>query len=284
MNEEWLSAHLDGELAPDERRETEAAMRADPELAATYDELARVRALLRDEPVTIPAGALTRVIDAVEGAADGDGTGEIAPVLPLVGRRRVPTVAAAAAAMVIIASVVGGLGGSTTVPALGELIAQHEVAAAVVDGAAMPADMELDGMDHMPSMPMEKASAAALPMPADYSMEHAFGNDRTVHLVYRTGSGEPVSVFRQEGDVDMARLGDGSMVSGDEVDMWSAPIDDTHVVVVDGTGYVWIVVSALPHDDMMDDLMHDLPTRSPSIGERAREAADAVVETFRIWG
>jgi anti-sigma factor RsiW len=279
VNEEWLSAHLDGELSADQRRDLESALAADPGLVETLSELARVRSALRGSRVEIPDGALESVIAAVENdATDGPGAAAAAPVISLADRRRVPTFAAAAAAMVIIASVVGGLGGSTTVPALGDLIAQHEVAAAGFGGVAMP-----DEMEHMTPMPMEAASAAALAMPADYSMQGAFVDERAIHLVYRSGDGQPVSVFRQDGDVDMERLGEGSMVSGDEAVMWTAPVNGNHVAVVDGTGYVWIVVSATAHDDMMDDLMHDLPTRSASLGERLRDAADAVIEPFRVW-
>jgi hypothetical protein len=132
-------------------------------------------------------------------------------------------------------------------------------------------------------MPMEEAAVASLPMPAEYSMEQAFADGGTIHLVYRSRRGEPVSVFRQEGDVDMGALGDGSMVHGDEADLWTAPMDGAYVAVVDGDGYLWVVVSPAPPDDMMDAVMHDLPTRSPGVTERLRNAADSVVDAFRIW-
>ena len=140
-----------------------------------------------------------------------------------------------------------------------------------------------DDMADMEPMPMDAAATAALPMPDDYSMEQAFAEGSTVHLLYRTRLGEPVSVFRQEGDVDMEALGDGAMVRGDEAAMWSSAMEGSYVVVVDGDGYLWTIVSATPHDEMMDDLMHDLPTRDAGIGERLRDAADAVVEPFRLW-
>jgi hypothetical protein len=279
VNEEWLSAYLDGELSADEAGEVDGALAADPELAATCDDLVRIRSLLRDSAVDIPAGALERIVAAVETDAKQEGPAAgVAPVVALRRHRRVPTFAAAAAAMVIIAGVVGGLGGSTTVPALGDLIARHEVAAAVIDGAPMP-----DEMDDMDPMAMEDAALASLPMPADYSMEQAFAEGDTIHLVYRSRMGEPVSVFRQDGDVDMGALGDGSMMHGEGADMWTAPIDGSYVAVVDGDGYLWVVISPAPPEDMMDEMMDDLPTRSPGMTERVRDAADAVVDPFRIW-
>jgi hypothetical protein len=280
VNEEWLSAHLDGELSGDQARELERALATDRQLAEVLEGLGRVRSMLRVD-VEIPAGAIERVVLAVEAddeRAQVETVEAAAPVVSLTTRRRIPSFAAVAAVVAIIASVVGGLGGSTTVPALGELIARHEVAAAVIEGEPMP-----DGMDDMDPMPMSDATQAALPMPADYSMENAFVDGGTIHLLYRTRLGEPVSVFRQEGDVDMTALGDGSMVHGDEADMWTAPMYGAYVAVVDGDGYLWVVVSPAPHDDMMDGLMHDLPTRAPAVTERLRDAADAVVEPFRIW-
>lgn len=287
MNEEWLSAHLDGELSPSERHELEAALAADPDLREIHDDLARVRAVLRSAPVDVPADAFPRIMAAVEAADPTDAavTTDVessAAVVAFPSRRRVPTFAAVAAAAVIITGVVGGLGGSTTVAAFGELIAQHEAAAAVIEGEPMPDDADV-AMGDMDPMPMDDASAAALPMPADYSMAQAYRGDHIIHLVYRDRDGEPVSVFRHEGEVDTSDLGDDPMMSSDEADLWSAPIDGRQVAVVDGTGYVWIVVGAAPHETMMDDLMHDLPTRTPSMGERLRDAADAAVEPFRIW-
>ncbi len=280
MNEEWHSAYLDGELSAQEQVEFERALEADTDLAAEHEAVAQVRAMLRGEVVEPPAGAMERVVAAVAAAdSDVDGTAleNLAPVVTLESRRRVPTFAAVAAALVIIASVVGGLGGSTNLPALGEFVDQHQAAAAVLEGAPMPDDMA----DFDP-MPMDEATTVSPAMPPDYSMEHAFVDGATIHLMYRTSAGEPVSVFRHEGDADLDDLGDGSFVRSDEADMWSAPMDDTYVIVVDGTGYVWVVVSAEPHDDMMGDLMHDLPTRSQSLVERLKSAADAVVEPFRL--
>lgn len=276
MNEEWLSAHLDGELAGGEVAELEAALAADPALAATLADLAAVRGLLRAEAVAVSDDTLARIVALV--AADGDESrpAVTAPVVML-EQRRAPTFAAVAAVLAIIAGVVGGLGGSTRIPALGDLVARHEAAAAVIDGEAMP-----DEVAPMDKMPMADAAAMALPMPEDYAMADAFVRGSAVHLVYRTGQGDPVSVIREEGDADLDALGDGSMISDGDVEMWSATMGDTYVAVVDGSGYFWTVISAEPHDDMMDVMMHDLPSRTPSVGERLRDAADAVVAPFRL--
>lgn len=278
MNEEWLSAHLDGELSADEQRELDAVLASDGELARIHDDLARVRATLRRAAaIEPPAGALDRISATVASADDTDGGAGLAPVVSLTRRRRVPTLAAAAAAFVIIASVVGGLGSAATIPALGQLLEQHEAAAAMVEGAPMPSTMESS------LMPMDEAAGAALPMPDELAMEYAFVDGGLVHLVYRTADGHAVSVFRQQGDADMGQLGDGTRASSDEADMWAAAMDETPVVVVDGSGYFWVVFGMAPDDEMAHDLMYDLPTRSPSLGERLRDVADAAVEPFRFW-
>jgi hypothetical protein len=281
VNEEWLSAHLDGELSSSEAAELEAVLASDPALAAIHDDLARVRAMVRGSVVEPPQGTLERIVAGVERADEhANPDRPVAPVYSLASRRRVPTFAAVAAALVIIASVVGGLGGSDSLPALGDLIAQHEAAASVIDGEPMPDHMDHMGMDEIP---MDEAMDVALPMPADFSVRHAFASGSITQLVYMSADGEPVSVFRHEGETDLGDLGNGSVSSGPEAEMWSARRLDAYVAVVDGTGYVWVIVSAEPHDDMMDDMMDDLPTRSPSIGERLRDTADAAVEPFRFW-
>lgn len=284
MKPEWLSAHLDGELDPAERATVDEALAADPALAAEYAGLADVRRTLRGELLDPPHGVIDRIIAEVEAADAEPASGvAVAPVVRLADRRRVPTFAAAAAAMAIIASVVGGIGGAESLPAIGDFVAQHEAAAAVVAGAPMPDDMADEMMD-MDEMPMPDAMAVAPTMPDDMAMAQAYVDGSTIHLVYLTSAGEPVSVFRHEGDTDVDDLGEGSVSTADGADMWSAPRDGRYVVVIDGTGYVWVVVSDGPHDDMMDDMMDELPSRSPSLGDRLRDMADAVVDPFAFGG
>ena len=135
----------------------------------------------------------------------------------------------------------------------------------------------------MDEMPMEKATGVGPPMPDGYSMLHAFANDTTVQLVYTTAQGDPVSVFRLEGDADLSVLGDGAISNSGDDPMWSAWRLGAYVVVVDGSGYVWVVISAEPQDSMMVELMHGLPTRAPTVWDRLRETADVIAEPFRFW-
>ena len=267
MNPEWLSAHLDGELSDRESAELGAALADDPALRAELDAIGRVRATLRSAAVEPPAGSLERIVATLGGEPDH------APVIPLASRRRVPTFAAVAAAVVIIASVVGGVGGTTSVPALGELVARHEAAAAESE----------DFMAETIEMPMDKAATMAPTLPADFEMQHAFVDGPTVHLVYQTPQGVAMSVFRQQGSTDMADLPAGEVSHAGSNPMWSATYGTSYVAVVDSSGFVWVVVAAEPHDTMMVAMMDDLPSRSPSFGDRARDAADAAIRPFRFW-
>jgi hypothetical protein len=284
VNEELLSAHLDGELSDRDAAAVEAALAADPVLVETYQDLARVRERLRGAVVEVSDRTLERIsrsvdADRAEETGNRRDTGVERPiVVDLAGRRRVPTVAAVAAALAIIAGVVGGLGRPDSLPALGDLIAQHEVAAAVAEGASMP-----EGMDMGEEMPMDEAMTVAPVMPDEYTIRYAFSRDTMVHLMFTGPGGEPVSIFRQEGDTDLEDLGEGSMSSGEGADMWSVQRQEAYVAVIDGSGYVWVVVTEEADGDMMIDMMEDLPTRSPSLGDRLRETAEAATDPFRFW-
>lgn len=285
VNEELLSAWLDHELDEDDAAAVELALRGDATLERAASELASVQDVLRSSEVAPRPGALERIIAAVDAAEDSEpGAGDPhrpAVVVDLASRRRVPSIAAIAAALVIIAGVVGGLGGPAgSLPAIGDLVAQHEAAAAVApstDDTSMD-EMPMDGMD---AMPMDEAETV-VSMPHEMTMRHAFANGDTVHLVYETTSGEALSIFRHTGETDIDGLGDGDVSQVSAGPMWATDLEDNHVVVIDGSGYVWVVIGPTD-DDMMDDMMDDLPARETSVGDRVRACADAAVEPFRFW-
>ena len=265
------SAWLDGELDDAEIAILESELAADEALAAEFEALRSVRQYVRAEAmVALSPAALDRIVTAVEAVPGSDD--EVvspAPVVHLSARRRVPTLAAIAASFAIIVSVVGGLGGSATLPAVGDLIARHDAAA-----GSMPAGS--DAMDDMPAMP------------APMDMVGAEVDGELVHAVYRTEDGSMVSVFRQSGTLDLGGLvdemdgGDTGVMDGHP--MWVKDIGDLHVVVVDGDGYVWTIINTVgePMDSMMDDMMTDLPTRSDGARERLHDVAEAIVEPFGL--
>ncbi len=275
-SDDRISAWLDGEMPPDEAARFEAGLAADPDLATEVEAVAGIRRLLHTN-ARVPLGdqVLERIVAVV--GADTEGLGSAAGVgaASLSARRRKPTLAAVAAASVIIASVVGGLGGSTTLPALGDLVARHAAAAASADDMP-PSDNEV----------MADAMADGPMLPTGHSMAHAWRSDEFVHLMYAAPDGTMMSVFRQEGDTDVARVGDEMGGKGDVgqmagTPMWSGSVSDTHVAVFDGDGFLWTIVGDADHDTM-EAMMAVLPSREPSLGERIRDAADAIVEPFRL--
>lgn len=111
MDDELLSALLDGELSAAEREAVEAHVATDVDARRALDELAEVRALVRalPEPVA-PAGFLDALIETTVAPADGDADRVGVVALADRRRRRWPwTLAgAAAAAAVLLAVVVPG--------------------------------------------------------------------------------------------------------------------------------------------------------------------------------
>ncbi|MEM8709289.1 MAG: RseA family anti-sigma factor [Actinomycetota bacterium] len=277
------SAWLDGELDEHEIPELEAELAGDPELQAEFEALRSVRDLIRAEAmVAMRPGALERIVAEVEAdLVDSAPTtaADPSPAAPVVSlaerRRRVPAFAAVAASFAIIVSVVGGLGGDTTLPAVGDLIARHDAAAADMSG-----DMDMSEMDDMADdMPA---------MDGSMSMMAAEVDDDLVHAIYESSTGSVVSVFRQDGELDVDELvdemdgGDTGVMDG--LPMWGKDIGDLHVTVLDGDGYVWTIVHDVgaPMDDMMNEVMADLPSRDAGVRERLHDVAEAIVEPFGI--
>ncbi|MDQ7801714.1 MAG: zf-HC2 domain-containing protein [Armatimonadota bacterium] len=75
MNRAWerlLSAYVDGEVTPEERRQVEEWLRQDPEAQAEYRELVRLRDLLRSlPPRPAPPDLEGRILRAALGRATG---------------------------------------------------------------------------------------------------------------------------------------------------------------------------------------------------------------------
>jgi hypothetical protein len=271
-DDDRLSAWLDGELDAGEAEALADELEADPVLAAELEDVARVRAILRSAADVKPRpGALDRIVAVVAADETAAAVDSPVPVVDLGRRRRVSRVAAIAAALAIIGAVVGGVGGSTTLPAVGDLVARHDAAAS----DAMPADSH--------PMPMDDVDGMGPAMPSDLKMSGAFHSDGgLLHLVYRDNVGSVVSVFRQAGETDVEQLPDGKVADMSGTEVWSSTVADMSVAVIDGDGFVWTVVGDDDHDPMMVAMMDDLPSRSPSLGDRLRDAADAVVRPWRL--
>ncbi|MEZ5168899.1 MAG: hypothetical protein R2695_21330 [Acidimicrobiales bacterium] len=140
-----------------------------------------------------------------------------------------------------------------------------------------------DEMAAREKMPMDEAHAIGPSMPADFSMYLAFVDGSTVQLVYGTDDGETVSLFRHRGEVDSQDMRREQLVATTSGSSWVGDRPGAHVNVVDGSGYVWVLISADSHDGMLDEMMPELPSRSPGMADRARGLADTVSAPFRFW-
>lgn len=253
------------EWGPDERfDDVRAALAGAPPVEPRPGALERIIAAVAAEPETSEAGASRTAPDAAVVALDDHRRTR--------AQRWAPRVAAAAVVLAVIGVVVGGVGTDTEIPAIGDLIASHEAAASETmpeSAHVMPLD---DAHDMEPAMPESMSMAAAYVVAGD-----------TVQLVYHDVEGGVVSVFRQVGDTDLDDLGDAGHVEimGDST-VWVAVVAEMHVAVIDGDGYVWTVVADHHDAEMMTVMTERLPSRSPSLLERVRDAADAVVDPWRF--
>lgn len=262
------SVWLDGELETAEAAAVEAELAADPALAAEVEALRSVRSLLRERAmIDLHSDASDRLIARVE-ALDAAGQAVArAPVVDVVTRHRLIRRFAAAAVFAIIVSVIGGLGGDTTLPAIGDLVERHNAAAA-----------------EMPNEPMGESMSGMPKMAGEMDMMAATVADGMAHAVYVAKDSSIVSVFRLDGELDSEALVDdmgGSIGEMDGHDLWAKDIGTRHVTVLDGDGYVWTIVSDV-EIDLMADLVNELPERTPSLAQRIRAAAEAVIEPFGL--
>jgi hypothetical protein len=239
-------------------------------------EFADIRELLAGAPLVEPReGALERIVAAVAAQA-----GSVGAVVDLGARRDsraqrwAPRVAAAAVIITIIGAVVGGIGSDTRIPAIGDLVASHQAAAA----GQMPETAD--------EMTMHDAYHLKVGMPESMKMQAAFTESgKTIHLLYAGPDGEMVSLFWQPGETDLRELGDDGqlkMMGGSPV--WSSVVGESHVAVVDGVGCVWTLVSDHEDDAMLTSLTHDLPAYGPSWSQRVVDMADEIVDPWRLGG
>jgi anti-sigma factor RsiW len=120
MNDDMLSAYLDGELTDEERAAVEARLAESPEWRAQLAEIDEVRHLVRGMPVrNAPPGVLQP--PAVDPRAPAAGTATVSPLR----RHWRPVAAVAAVAAVLVAIVVVTPHRATTHPSVAALANEH---------------------------------------------------------------------------------------------------------------------------------------------------------------
>ena len=278
-----LSALLDGRLSGSEAAEVQAHVLTCVDCAAELDAVREARASVRTLPaVEPPAGFLDGVLLAV-GADDLSPAPSrgLAAVLPL--RRRAALANAAAAVVAGLFLVVTTSGGEPAVAV------SPEVGGAVEEHASTVSAMSAGLGGAAPGMrPSEVRRPYLAPKRlGDYELIRARHSPEGLHLLYRK-AGHGLSVFEQEGDLDLDRLpspGERLEIDGYDAWRWTGAQGRGRVVVVERDG----VVVTLVGDESADAVLaaaRALPDggRSEPFGTRFRRACGDALDALSPTG
>lgn len=240
MNPELLTAYLDDELDPAERREVEQALADSAELRAEFATLDATRALLRGLPQVEPRQPLERVA-----------------TVPSPGRhpRRLGMMVAGVAAVWLVILTIGvSIGSLPIVPEVDQLTVQH--ASASESDMPMPF-VPMDANDMMADDP------AIMPdIGHGMGLEAVYQLDDLVQSRYSDGV-HRVSVFHEPGDVDWDDLPSGGtmemMPSGQ---VWRTQMGDFDVLVTERGD---LVVTIVADGDMDDDMAAMASSMVPAV-------------------
>lgn len=230
-----LSDLLDGRLPAREAAEVRAHLVTCADCAAELDAVRDARTSVRSLPaVEPPPGFLHQLFVEL----DEWPRARLAAVFPL--RRRAALVNAAAAVVAGLFLVATGSGSEPAVavsPEVGGAVEQHASSVSAMSAG-------IGGL--APGM-----TPSQLPEPylapkrlGDYRLVRALRSSDGVHLLYRKAE-HGLSVFEQEGDLDLDRLpqpGERLEVDGDDAWRWTNPRAGGRVLVVERDGVVVTLV------------------------------------------
>jgi hypothetical protein len=229
MNPELLTAHLDDELDPAERRAVEEALADSAELRAEYATLEATRALVRGLPQVEPRQPLVRPAAVPE---PGRRTGRIGMM-----------VAGVAAVWLVILTIGVSIGSLPIVPEVDQLTVQH--ASASETDMPMPF-VPMDADDMMADDPAIMADIGH-----GMGLEAVYQLDDLVQSRYSDGI-HAVSVFHEPGDVDWDDLpSGGTMEMMPDGQIWRMQMGDLDVLVTERGD---LVVTIVADGDMDDDM------------------------------
>jgi len=234
-----LSDLLDGRLPAREAAEMRAHLVTCADCAAELDAVRDARTSVRSLPaVEPPAGFLERLLVELEAVDDGPVRSRVAAVLPL--RRRAALANAAAAVVAGLFLVVTGGGGEPAVAV------SPEVGGAVEQHASTISSMSAGIGGLAPGMPPSQVPEPFLAPKrlGDYRLVRALRSPEGVYLLYRKAE-HGLSVFEQEGDLDLDRLpdpGERLEVDGDDAWRWTGPEAGGRVLVLERDGVVVTLV------------------------------------------
>ena len=215
INDERLSAYLDGELSEAERAEVEALLSASEPHRTALEELRWVKDSLAALPDVEPVGDLRPAVQ------------------PIRTKRHTPKIAAAAAAVAAVAAAwllvfvfASGVDRIPAVPNVEQLAVAHAdptFTPMPPNEVDTPAPASIDGMDRA----------------------GVFQQDEVVQVRYSDGA-HAISVFHQPGEIEWDSMpGHGEMMMMDDQPAWHGVVDRMDVFVVQ-RGELMVTIVADP--------------------------------------
>ncbi|KAA0233179.1 MAG: hypothetical protein JJLCMIEE_02774 [Acidimicrobiales bacterium] len=272
---ELLSAYLDDQLEPAERREVEALLTQDADAEGELRELERVRRLLRVLPlVDPPRGFLEGVVGRFR-----------------TGRYRLYTgvaVLATATAWLAVVLVAPGFESGPVAPDLDELAAQHASAAA----DPMSGDAAVAGYTSSRSDAIDEPLSAPPTMGgSDLMAVYEDPADDVVQLVYGDMEEHTVafSLFAQAGSVDWEAMpADGETMTVADERAWHGARGTSDLMVVGGDDVVYTLV-AIPGDEDPDEVTRHMTEMAaeempepldPPVDDKMSDSLRGLLEAF----
>lgn len=268
-----LSAHLDGELTPDETATVEAHLASCASCRDELDATRVVRSKVRDAPVVdAPFGFYERLVRPTRGAR---------------ARRVWPALSSVAA---IAAAWVAVVGFATTPqrPDVAPPVDELRVELASPDVASAP---DAGQVDKPLIAGLHRADPNATPLPSSVirlprSRAFTTKDGKGTLVVFEKGTTR-VLVYVQRGDTEWSTLQGGlrSPVSGVPGTPWQSTDGNAmHALVYEVDGATVVVVGDLPQDQL-EQVAREVgaPTNtSDSFGDRLRDGAASVMDAFGL--
>lgn len=261
-DDDRVSAYLDDELSPAERRAFEQELAASPELEAQVRSVGSLRSALRELPEVEPP------VDLV---AEGRRRRRVRKARR--SARPAMAIVAVAAAWFLVLGFGAGSALPRIVPAVDELVDAHAAASSGAPNGFAEMDMAMMGEDH-PGTLGDGMELSAV-----------FARGPVVLLSYSDGE-HSVSVFEQPGVVDWKQMPEGGQMKPmvDDSMSWTKDMEGTEVMVISSGDTVRTVVADPGMGPMADAVMSMAAGDGdgPSIGERLRRAAADIVALFGL--
>lgn len=287
---ELFDAYLDDELTADERATVDSALAASTELETELADLAAVRSALRELPeVEPPAGFFDAMLErgsADPAAALPDGVASLSTARSTKATRekrsltsRVTSIVAAAAVFMLVLGFGSGISAIERVPALDDFANRHAEALAAMDSGT---GAETDRFHAMPMEEVKGMGPDSMDMMGAYQSDESGSDDKVMQFLYSDGSGNIISVFRQNGYVKANDMPEAETLQMAGDDAWHLQQGEYDTLVIDRDGVTFTVVGALDSGEMMESLANDLPDIEMGMFDKVQDLSRGVLDSVGI--